>query len=1014
MNISQLDAGLYTVGAFKGGFWPGRTNVTAVPGGTPIADFALVPSAANTVAVYQDWNGELATLLDAAGFDAVDYQTPDAVDLLWDLSAFSVVYWSGFVDLNLTAYPTAQTFTRILELGDALGVSFVFGDSYNGWPYGIELLSLYLGIPTYRDYAYGSGDASYTILADHPIFQDVGGIGDQVTIILNTVPEDGDYTWFLGFNGTTLATTRSTGSNVTGDGAAVLDRASGTEWVLLASLSPQMWTHVSNDWTLAAKTIAANAVSFGRSHSWASGFGSGGPAAFSMRPASPAPASPPYGAMAWVDLTVYLDPVPSGTVAGTVSDTDGNPLSGATVAALATPVATTTGGDGSYSMQLPIGAYTIQASTFGYRASLANATVLEGQTTTLDFVLTPQDKVGIMYDDTSSPLEAILEGTNLFAVTQYAGNWDDLIAAVPGLDLVILSGTPYGAVWPTQSQFNALLTAADNAHAGILFLDNVYGYGSPYGYQAPYGISLLTQFRGDPSYRSEPSSGAGTPYEEVTVGHRITRGYGVGETPALATTTCMPFSYFGGFSGATVGRIWTGYGTPGSLWGDNLAFKTTAGGSRWALLGGYAPVFGYGQFWTDAMRTFFVNAAIWATTAPLLVQITPTQGPVGTNVTFAGSLAPAGASLVLSFDGISFATATATTSGTFGGTFVVPETTHGPHALTVETVDQTYGGDAAFLVVPSLTLSPTHGPPGTVVAVGGHGFGPSATIELHFPGMEPAMAASSASGIVATFLVIPAVNGGDYPVTAIESYTGVTVQAMFRVIEAVSLNVQATSGVLHFRGEVVTFYILVTSNGELADATITAALYLPGGATTSLTSSRVSAGLYQATYTLPGSAPTGTYALVAQASVNEVYRQGTGAALASFLVSPTLTSQNALIVSMQGDIAQVQTDMGLILLNLTAVGARVTSIQGNMATITTSVGTMQASLEDLGATVTSVQGDIAHLHTYLGDQSVQLSSLQTTGGSVAMFAAVAAAGFSAVAALFGIAYWLRLRRSKQP
>ncbi len=1101
INVSMADAGTYRVGPFKGGHWAPSSWVDITPGTIALADFQMNETSPLNVAIYQDYNGELATLFASAGYNPFDFPTPDAVELMWAVTAFPVVYWSGFSDLNNTDMPTADTFGLTMALADYFGVSVIFGDSYDGWPYGINLLSTYNYDPPSRGFDFNAGTVTWTIMQDHPIFAGIGTVNDTFDLIIPVggAEGDGDYTWFDGFSGTPLAWVSAASGNYSGTGAAFMDRPFGTEWVLLGSLAPQVWTHVTNDWTANAMLVATNAVQYGMDHSWVTGAGATGAQTLSVpsKTLAPASASPSFGALAWVNLTVYLDPMPSGFVAGTVLDSAGLPIDGVHVYADGTPVETFTDATGAYSLQLPIGDYTIVAKKFGYVPGSAGVSVSEDVTTPLDFALASQRRVGVMYDDSSYPIQSMLESTEMFAVMQFAGNWDDLIAATPGLDLIILSAPPYGGVHPTQTQFDDLLAAASSAHVGVMFLDNVYGYNSPWGYSGYYGLSLLAEFRGDPTGRFEPYGCSGETYEEIVATHGMTRGFDVGDEPLLSTTTCMPFSYFTNFTGTIVGRTWTGYGYPSMFWGSNLAYKVVDG-SRWALMAGYAPIYGYFSFWTDAMKQIFVNSAIWASTEPLEFTIDPISGPVGTSVSFTGSLAPASASLGLSFDGNLLTTLSANPDGTFAGTFTVPEAVYGGHTLSVATLDGTFEGDASFDIVASLVADPAQGPPGTVVAVTGHGFPAYAPVELDFPGMLPGMAFADANGFFTGTLAIPSVAGGDYSILAIFYGLPVQAEAPFRVVLNLPLDVQASVGTLHFRGEVVEFYVLVTSGGKMTEASVNVTLWDPTGTASYLEAAEVSPGLYLARYTLSGAAATGTYALVATASVAETYLTGEGAGLATFLVSPTLTSQTAVITSMQGDLAQVRTDTGSLVIslaavdahltaidgtlatittsvgtlqadltvldakvtsiqgsvatvstalgtvqtslsdldaaitsvqgtvatittsigtlrtNLTALDAKITSIQGNVATVSTTLGTVQTSLDGLHATITNVHGDVADVHSDLGNQTVQISSLQGSGVNLAMYAAIGAVAFSAIAAVVGVLLWLKARRAKEP
>jgi len=77
---------------------------------------------------------------------------------------------------------------------------------------------------------------------------------------------------------------------------------------------------------------------------------------------------------------------PHGFLKGTVTDTTGAPLAGAKVSAGAGSA--TTGSDGTYSLSVPPGTYTVSASDYGYATSTASSVaVADGQSVTEDFTL---------------------------------------------------------------------------------------------------------------------------------------------------------------------------------------------------------------------------------------------------------------------------------------------------------------------------------------------------------------------------------------------------------------------------------------------------------------------------------------------------------------------------------------------------------------------------------------------------------------------------------------------------
>ncbi|MEV0894321.1 S8 family serine peptidase [Promicromonospora sp. NPDC050262] len=98
----------------------------------------------------------------------------------------------------------------------------------------------------------------------------------------------------------------------------------------------------------------------------------------------------------------------AGTLAGTVTDTDGEPVAGATVAAEGRhSPRTVTGRDGSYSMSVIAGDYEVTTSAFGYLSASGEATVAVDETSTLDATLTAaprHDVTGTVVDPDGAPV----------------------------------------------------------------------------------------------------------------------------------------------------------------------------------------------------------------------------------------------------------------------------------------------------------------------------------------------------------------------------------------------------------------------------------------------------------------------------------------------------------------------------------------------------------------------------------------------------------------------------------
>jgi choice-of-anchor B domain-containing protein len=90
-------------------------------------------------------------------------------------------------------------------------------------------------------------------------------------------------------------------------------------------------------------------------------------------------------------LDVTLDPVPGGTISGTITDdTTALPVGGATIAILDTPLAETSGPAGTYLHgSVPTGSYAVQVAALGYNTVETGITMSNGAAFTLDVALTP-------------------------------------------------------------------------------------------------------------------------------------------------------------------------------------------------------------------------------------------------------------------------------------------------------------------------------------------------------------------------------------------------------------------------------------------------------------------------------------------------------------------------------------------------------------------------------------------------------------------------------------------------
>jgi len=180
---------------------------------------------------------------------------------------------------------------------------------------------------------------------------------------------------------------------------------------------------------------------------------------------------------------------------------------------------------------------------------------------------------------------------------------------------------------------------------------------------------------------------------------------------------------------------------------------------------------------------------------------------------------------------------------------------------------------------------------------------------------------------------------------------------------AAQLDVKVDVGSIHFRGEIAEFYVATSFVGESVDAEINATIYYNGALHEDLSASleRIAKGFYRVLYTIPSDAPVGTYVLF----VNASFFAWKGISLKAFLVSPTLTAQNAMITDIQGDVATILTDTDAIRASLDAIDARLIGIEGTVAKIYSTLGELETSVVTINATLIEIDENVVTIESIL-------------------------------------------------
>jgi hypothetical protein len=263
------------------------------------------------------------------------------------------------------------------------------------------------------------------------------------------------------------------------------------------------------------------------------------------------------------------------------------------------------------------------------------------------------------------------------------------------------------------------------------------------------------------------------------------------------------------------------------------------------------------------------NAAITDGT----VSVTPAEGPVGTKVTVAGTGASAGGLVEVYWENLASSPLNSTYalgSGAFELKVNIPEAVGGTHYLIVKDGATTVA--KTFNITAEITLSALSGIPGDSVTVNGTGFSgtaPARNVTVTFSNgtytSTVAAINASSTGAFSVNFVVPAVDYGDYTVTATDqNTTAITDDEAFTVGAAISRS--PTSGPT---GEVVTITgrgfahavndVAITVGGvtakqvapikTLADGTFTGQIIIPSFATAGSKAISATDGTYTAAST---------------------------------------------------------------------------------------------------------------------------------------------------------------------
>lgn len=241
--------------------------------------------------------------------------------------------------------------------------------------------------------------------------------------------------------------------------------------------------------------------------------------------------------------------------------------------------------------------------------------------------------------------------------------------------------------------------------------------------------------------------------------------------------------------------------------------------------------------------------------------ITPTEGTVGSELKINGTGFGLNETITVKYDGQTQAfsgDSDTNSNGAFGDTLInIPPSPAGLHTITVSDQAPSATSEKQFRVLPSMSMSPASGAPGTSIDISGTGFGASKSVTIYFNDAQAAQASSDAQGNFSTSLVPSITAPGTYTVKADDGTNSKT--ASFSVT-SVLLDINPASGE---KGTTAT----INGTGFLPNHPITVTFNGANVATTPPQVTTNSNGAFPAQFKVPAIAP-GDYQVTATDGTN--------------------------------------------------------------------------------------------------------------------------------------------------
>jgi subtilisin family serine protease/outer membrane protein assembly factor BamB len=628
VQFEEVYEGSYELKLSLNGYKTWTETITIQPGEVFSLEVSMQPF---DIAVLNDWEGEVKTLLNANGFLAEERDW----DIVEDIFRYEVVYLNGAYGSGGWK-PDAALFNELVEKAEEHHVNLVFADSW-GANYGtVRQLTEFMQDPKEIAHYNGGGQVRLQVDEEHPIF-DGFTKGDRITLFTRT----GDFAWFNQHSGRHLASIGSTTQGMKGTGVSYKPVSENSAHLLLVNHGASPWISPLQGWLPDMQTVLFNGLR-------------------------------------------YLQEAEYGKVVGTVVDSDGNPVQ-AEVGIVETNVSAKTARDSSdFELYHDEGEYTLEIRASGFTTQTEQIVIHHGSPSEVNIVLSSSngDKVaGLITDGMSQqPITGavvnMIKDNEVVAERETAANGrfeitgleygsytlqvikdgfiqnrqrievgrlqDDIkIELYPTPDVAVLGDYSnnsrnfqslmgdmgvqvtaltisnvvsevenYDVLFVneavnsqfTDSLFKSLLEKADKSGTSLVFGDT---------YASNAGIGHLVRLREDPQSRSTVINTTSSSGYVMEGEHPLFKNSKAGDFVETAMPAGGRIASFGGYSGYSIASI--RHEGDNEVHGTGVAYKPRTANSLELLLSGH----GFGTWrhkdhYTQKGKDFLVDAIVWA------------------------------------------------------------------------------------------------------------------------------------------------------------------------------------------------------------------------------------------------------------------------------------------------------------------------------------------------------------------------------------------------------------------